>query len=257
MNVGPALVQNGEWLKMDSKRTIIALNCAIFLYMFGVGLITPLLPGKILAFSGSVVQVGWLAFACAYILSQVPIGIWADKLGYSLFITLGFLACGVAGSLFVTADSTLFIIAGRFVQGIGEAPLWALAPALFSILNPKHKARIIGWYTACLHIGLTSGSVFFLVSNGSLSSRLAFMIFVILCITAGIISMVFANTKTCHCKEIVKILDADTCSISTLPRHPKVVCILPGIVVYGVGYGIYLLGNLNPSVTNQQDTTNM
>ncbi len=50
---------------MDKKRTAIALNGAVFLFMLGVGLITPILPGKIYQFSQSMVQVGFLAAAFA------------------------------------------------------------------------------------------------------------------------------------------------------------------------------------------------
>ncbi len=68
---------------MDMKRTAIALNGAVFLFMLGVGLITPILPGKIYSLSQSTVQVGILAaaFACSYVIVQIPMGMLADRFG--------------------------------------------------------------------------------------------------------------------------------------------------------------------------------
>lgn len=221
---------------------IIALNSAIYIFMFGVGLITPLLPGKILNLSGSTVQVGWLAsaFACSFILFQVPIGFWADKFGYKFFIAFGYFVCGAAGFLYLIADSSTAIFGGRFIQGIGEAPLWALAPALLSILKPTCKARTIGWYNASLHIGLTSGSIFGFAVHEYLLEYQIFIIFTSLCIVAGILTLLCGNEKTTHSTISEARLGINNQEFFQLIKDRRIICVLSGITVYGVGYGIYL-----------------
>ena len=227
---------------MDSKKMIIALNCAIYIFMFGVGLITPLLPGKILNLSGSTFQVGWLAsaFACSFILFQVPIGLLADKFGYKIFIALGYFVCGTAGFIYLMADSSILILGGRLIQGVGEAPLWALAPALLSILKPTNKARVIGYYNASLHIGLTSGSIFGFAVHGYLPEYQAFVIFISLCTVAGILTLMCGNNKTTPSVTTESRFGIDNQELFQLVREPKNICLLSGIAVYGVGYGVYL-----------------
>jgi MFS family permease len=61
-------------------------------------------------------------------------------------------------ALFFTADSTFTIIAGRFVQGFGETPLWALAPALlptFLMKNSQVNQNSIGWLFIGFYIGIS------------------------------------------------------------------------------------------------------
>ena len=227
---------------MDSKRMIIALTCAIYIFMFGVGLITPLLPGKILSLSGSTVQVGWLAsaFACSYILFQVPIGFLADKFGYKIFIAFGYFVCGAAGCIYLIADSSILILGGRVIQGIGEVPLWALAPALLSILRPAYKARIIGWYNASLHIGLTSGSIFGFAVHGYLSEYQAFVIFTSFCILAITLTLMCGNENATPSVIPETHFDIDNQKLLQLIRDRRILCVLSGIAVYGAGYGVYL-----------------
>ncbi len=227
---------------MDSKRKIIALNCAIYIFMLGVGLITPLLPGKILNLSGSTIQVGWLAsaFACSYILFQVPIGFLADKFGYKIFIAFGYFVCGAAGFLYLNADSSNSILGGRLIQGIGEAPLWALAPALLSILKPAYKARVIGWYNASLHIGLTSGSILGLAVHGYWSECQIFMIYTSLCFVAGILTLLIGSERNSHSVAPETRSGIDNRELFLLIKDRRIICVLSGIAVYGVGYGIYI-----------------
>lgn len=229
-------------MKMDRKRSLLMLNCAIYLFMFGVGIITPILPGKILAFSGSTVQVGLLAsaFACSYLLVQIPLGVLADKFGYKTFIALGYFICGVAGFIYLLAGSSSLILVGRFMQGIGEAPLWALAPAILSILYPTSKARVIGWYNASLHIGLTSGSICGFVAYGYLPEQYAFIIFVLLCLVAGILTLMGGDEKAVHCSPREKDCSVDWRAFLQLITQRKIFCVLLGIVIYGAGYGIYI-----------------
>lgn len=227
---------------MDNTRMILALNCSIFLFMFGVGLITPLLPGKVLSFSGSAIQIGCLAsaFACSFIIVQVPIGILADKFGYKYFIACGYLVCGLSGFMYLLADSPVMILSGRFIQGIGEAPLWALAPAILSLYYPRNKASVIGWYNGSLHIGLTSGSIFSFIVHDDLPKDLIFWIFISVCFMSALCTLIFVNEKPVLREKLAPQTGLKKQIFLHLIQDYRILCVLIGITIYGVGYGLYI-----------------
>jgi len=227
---------------MDTKRMTIALNGSVFLFMLGVGLITPVLPGKIFTFSQSTVQVGILAatFAISYVLVQIPMGIWSDRLGYKRFIVSGYILCGSAGVFYLLAKTSSTILLGRIVQGLGEAPLWALAPAILSLIHTNTKGKEIGKYNASIHLGLTSGSLigFFVLKHCSESS--VFLLYVLLCFLATM--WTFGSVQG---ERLVPLPTEDISKqghkrkLLLLKKH-STIAVLTGITLYGVGYGVFM-----------------
>ncbi|WP_461211575.1 MFS transporter [Desulfocurvus sp. DL9XJH121] len=144
---------------MHSRFTLAGLCLAVFLVMAGMGVAAVALPERYLGVSGSVGASGWLAsaFAAAYLLGQYPAGRWADGCGYRPVLVLGCLLIAAAALVFGAAPTTTAIYAGRFVQGLGEAPVWALAPALLGRLYPSMRGRVMGLYNAAFHLGLMLG----------------------------------------------------------------------------------------------------
>jgi len=144
---------------MRRYQSLLALNVSVFLLMVGVGMIVALLPQRIMDLSHSVAAVGYLAaaFALSYVLLQIPVGKLADKVGCKLPLLVGYGLCGITGLLYYGADTTTLIFLGRFLQGIGEVPIWALAPALLSLQYANTKGRAIGIYNASFHLGLSVG----------------------------------------------------------------------------------------------------
>ena len=119
-------------------------------------MIVALLPQRVIDMTGSVSAVGYLTaiFAISYMLVQIPSGMLSDKLGYKFFLIWGYLFCGLAGILYYAPGGVTHTYWGRFFQGMGESPIWALAPALLSRHYPREKGKIMGMYTAALHAGL-------------------------------------------------------------------------------------------------------
>lgn len=227
---------------MDTKKTTTTLNGSVLLLMSGVGLITPILPGKILALSHSTVQVGILAaaFACSYILVQVPMGMLADRLGFKWFIVAGYALCGIAGVLYFTADSSYQILAGRVIQGLGEAPLWALAPAYLSIINENIKGRTIGTYNASIHLGLTAGSLIGYIALNFFTEQHILAAFACICFTsAGWTALGMQEKKYVTKRPGKSALIYQTGSKEFL-GDVRVITVLLGIFLYGVGYGVFM-----------------
>ena len=130
-------------MKMENRHTLAALNGAGFLLMLGVGMITPLLPGKIFNYTHSATQVGGLAaaFAFSYVLVQVPMGILADRYGFKHFIVVGYIFCAIAGGFYLFARSSgrllqrFFLFPARdikekFSDGIMALFIWAWQEAV-------------------------------------------------------------------------------------------------------------------------------
>ena len=144
---------------MQKPFPLFILSLSATLLMLGVGMIVALLLQRVHALTGSLESVGLVAsiFALAYLLAQLPIGALSDRLGPKRFLVIGYLLCALSGDVFFSTETAGGIFLGRFVQGLGEAPIWALGPAVLSLAYPTAKGRAIGIYNAAIHAGLTAG----------------------------------------------------------------------------------------------------
>lgn len=225
---------------MSNNRTFGGLIISIFLMMSGVGMIVALLPQRIIEITGSGDSVGFLAsaFAISYILFQIPIGNLADKIGFKIILVCGYSLCSVAGILFFYSDKSYFIFIGRFIQGLGEVPVWALAPALLSIKYPLMKGKAIGAYNAAFHMGLTIGPVLGILLQHIWPNDRAFLLYGVLCLAGAMVvqtgveegQVTREKSKTSlGLKHIIAILSNRIALLTLL-----------GITLYGVGYGSFI-----------------
>ncbi|WP_291299791.1 MFS transporter [Desulfosporosinus sp. BICA1-9] len=180
-------------ITMLRDKTLWGLILAVLFMMVGVGMIVVILPQRIVSLDGNSHSVGYLAsaFAFSYILFQVPIGSLSDKLGFRPFLIIGYLLCFLAGLVFFFATSSGLIFFARFMQGVGEAPVWALAPALLSVKFPMAVA--IGLFFSLFYVAISLSQVI----TGSLSDRFGwntFMIIGLLVAAVGIIITPFLSS---------------------------------------------------------------
>ncbi|GAK56738.1 quinolone resistance protein NorA-like protein [Candidatus Vecturithrix granuli] len=220
---------------------VIVLNCSVFIFMGGVGMIVALLPQRIITLSGSISQVGYLAsaFAVSYVLFQLPIGRLADLLGFTRFLIGGYLLCACTGVLYYFADTALTIFIGRILQGLGEAPIWALAPALLSLHYPADKGKMIGLYNASIHLGLTAGSLLGIQLSQIWQGNEAFLVFAGGSFLGGIGVLYFLENP-CQASVGAKTLKVDYSQLSALITTREPLIVFVGILLYGAGYGIFL-----------------
>jgi len=225
---------------MDRSISVVTINIAVFLLMIGVGMIMTLLPRQILALSGSVASVGYLAsaFAVTYVLFQIPVGILSDKMGFKPFLISGYFICSLAGLLYSVSTSSLLVYFARMLQGIGEVPIWAIAPALLAILYPDHKGKFMGLYNACLHCGLTMGSFLGILVPKFCQGQAVFLIFSGISFFGGL--LIFLGVKPIKKDpglSLPRIRLKDAISLLKISTLQKV---LFGIFLYGAGYGIFV-----------------
>ena len=135
------------------------LCVAVFLAMTGMGMVVAALPEKYLLTGGDMRSAGWLSaiFALSYMACQYPVGRLADKLGARYVLATGFLLMAASAAVYALSRETWGLYAGRLLQGAGEAPVWAIAPALLGRLYPAIRGRALGFYNAAFHVGLMTG----------------------------------------------------------------------------------------------------
>jgi MFS family permease len=226
---------------MSNFRILIVVSLAASLLMVGVGMIVALLPQRVLDLSGSLQDVGYVAsfFALSYLMLQLPLGNLADRFGAKPFLVLGYALCCISGLVFFYAGSSESIFLGRFIQGAGEAPVWALGPALLCLAYPHAKGKVIGIYNASIHTGLTIGPLLgiFLFPTGE--GNIPFLLFTALCFSGGMAILLFLPRRRSTAKPVVGQTPALREVVKLLRvRGPLVT--LSGILLYGAAYGIFV-----------------
>lgn len=225
---------------MKNTGTGIGLNIAVFLMMLGVGMIMALLPQRMITVTRSTREVAYLAsaFAVSYIALQVPIGRLADRLGAGRFIVLGYLVCCATGILYFFSNRGFFFLLGRLFQGAGEAPVWALAPALLSVLHPHDKGKAMGLYNASIHVGLTLGPLLGLALARLLPGNYPFLFYAGACLLGALVSFVTVTNRTAPPRAAGEAFTFR--SILRLTTRRSSLVALAGIALYGAGYGLFL-----------------
>lgn len=225
---------------MGQRKTLIGLNLSVFMMMLGVGMTMALLPKKIIDLTGSGSTVSYLAsaFAISYIILQLPIGNLSDKLGFKFFLFSGYLLCFATGLLYYFSNNANMIFLGRIFQGAGEAPIWALAPALLSIRYPNSKGKVIGIYNAAIHIGLTVGPILGIAVLKIWTGNQAFLFYSFVCLVGAVI--ILFSVENANKNEITEKETMNFKNILALVSDRSTFVALAGITLYGAGYGIFL-----------------
>jgi MFS family permease len=225
---------------MARYKLAVSLSCSVFLLMLGVGVTVALLPRRVIALSGSFVDVGCLAsaFAFPFVLLQIPIGRLADRYGFGAFLTAGYMFCCLSGLTYCFAETPTSIFVGRILQGIGEAPIWALAPALLSIQYSEGKGKAMGMYNTSIHLGLTAGSLLGLLTFDVWNGDEAFWVLTATSMCGGLLIPRFIGSPHRGTSEMAK--RAEKRNLVSLMSSREFCAILAGITLYGCGYGMFL-----------------
>lgn len=223
---------------MFKDKTLLGLILAVVLMMAGVGMVVTLLPQRIVDLDGNGRSVGYIAsaFAFSYMLLQVPIGRLSDKIGYKPLLIVGYLLCFLTGLVFYFAASSSVIFFARLMQGAGEAPVWALAPALLSLKFPLTKGRVIGIYNAAFHFGLTLGPILGIVLAKELHSNEIFLVYSFACLAGAIVIYLLVEPHAKAEEQTIGLLDYQNI-LKLLKQQQTLICFM-GITLYGAGYGI-------------------
>ncbi len=211
---------------------LAGLCLAVFLSMAGMGLAGVALPEKYLQAAGSMRSAGLLSslFAVAYISCQYPSGLIADRFGYSYVLAFGFLFMALSATVYAQSNTAWGIYLGRMLQGAGEAPVWAAAPAYLGRVYCETRGRAIGWYNAAFHLGMLSGPCFVLLGC-RISGVLIFQMFAWLCL-AGMLLVLTVVRR--HWQDDSAAADFS----GAIERNVRVWPLFLGVPVFGAAYGL-------------------
>lgn len=226
---------------MENRTSARALCVAAFFQMAGVGLIVALLPSRVIQLSYSIGSVGFLAsaFAVPFVLFQLPVGILGDRYGHKRILVVGYLISCLTGLVYFRAGSVLSFLGGRVLQGLGEIPAWAIAPALLSLLLTNRKGEAIGTYNASIHLGLTAGSIMSVFACSVWTGNEAFLFYAVTGLIGALVVALYvkdagrqtagSTTETADCRQLRQALKG----IDRPAIHA-------GIALYGGSYGAFL-----------------
>lgn len=186
-------------------------------------------------------------------MAQLLVGAVADRLGAKPLLVIGYGLCAVAGLMFAAAQSADAIYLGRLVQGVGEAPVWALGPALLAQARPHAKCRVIGAYNAAIHAGLMGGPLLSLLVAPSGEGAAPFLAFAAMCFVGGAAIHLLApavapaatasSGQPASARRFLRLMTV---------RRPMI--LLVGVLCYGGCYGVFVsVLPISLSVLNQFD----
>ena len=204
---------------------------AVFLAMTGMGMAGVALPEKYLQAAGTMRSAGWLAsmFALSYMCCQYPAGWFADRYGYRHILGLGFFLMALSAAVFDRTHTVWGIYLGRLLQGAGEAPVWALAPAYLGRTYSGMRGKAIGWYNAAFHVGMMTGP--FIVSQGGAGGSTSFRLFA-WCSLAAVV-LVLASVR-----QGARTLAEPSGPLAGVPAEGGLWPLAFGVPLFGAVYGL-------------------
>ncbi|SMC60070.1 MFS transporter [Sporomusa malonica] len=225
---------------MFKHSQLLVLSISVFLLMLGDGMVLALLPKTVISLTNSNLYVGYLAstYALAQVMSQLPIGMLSDRWGPKFFVLLGYVLSFIAGLLFYFTNDVNLIFWGRVLQGIAEAPLLSLAPALLSVRYSADKGKAIGIYNASIYLGLTAGPFLRVVLLQGWSDHQIFLLYAVLCLIGAIIICCSMRNQLERQSTVKETMNINSCL--TLMKNPQTLAVLWGITLYGAGFGIFM-----------------
>ena len=149
---------------MSSKRrartALFGIIAAVFIVGTGVGSVLPVLPLFLRERGGSYTLVGVVVGASlvAQFIGQYPAGLLSDRLGRRPLMIGGLLVYGAAIAAFALPLGIVWLVALRFIQGLGAAAFRPGSRAAVADLVPAEERGVaFGWMTGADMSGLIVG----------------------------------------------------------------------------------------------------
>jgi DHA2 family multidrug resistance protein-like MFS transporter len=135
--------------------SVLAAMALVVLDAAGAALSLPTIRAELEVSAAMSVRV-LLAYQIALLIALLPVAALGESFGYRRIFSLG-LAIFIAASLFcAAAPSIAWLLAARFVQGLGAAAIMALGVALLRQAVPERLGAAIGW--SALTVALCSAA---------------------------------------------------------------------------------------------------
>ena len=140
---------------------LVILMVTAFMDMVGVLMIIPLLPfyAEDMGAGGLVVGLLVSSFSVAQLLMAPVWGRFSDHYGRRPALVIGMTASAIAYVIFAYADSLWLLFFSRIVQGAGGGTVSVIQAYVADALEPKDRAKGLGWLSAATNAGVALGPV--------------------------------------------------------------------------------------------------
>jgi MFS family permease len=131
----------------DVRRLLILASVMVFFDVAFYAAIAPLLPEYVARFDLSKAQAGILAasYAGGTLLSSLPAGLLATRLGPRRTAIAGLLLLGASSVVFGFGESIVLLDVARFAQGVSGALIWSGSLTwLITSTDPERRGSVIG-----------------------------------------------------------------------------------------------------------------
>src|SRR3954465_9188656 len=142
-----------------SAGKLVVLMVTAFMDMVGVLMIIPLLPfyAQKMGAGGFVVGLLVSSFSIAQLLMAPVWGRLSDHYGRRPALIVGMTASAIAYIIFAYADSLWLLFFSRLVQGAGGGTVSVIQAYVADALEPKDRAKGLGWLSAATNAGVALG----------------------------------------------------------------------------------------------------
>src|SRR5438093_9893221 len=160
-----------------------ALALTMFVEAVGYGVVAPTLPFLARDAGADDAQIGFLVglYAAVGLLAGIPFGLLANRYGRRTLVLVGLGCLSIASFGFVFAPTYPWLVAARFVQGLGATAIWVGALTMAADLSPdSHMGRTMSWITGSWSLGFVVGPAL----GGLGSVRFPFVLYAALSLVA-------------------------------------------------------------------------
>jgi EmrB/QacA subfamily drug resistance transporter len=178
-----------------NKNVVLFIICLLAISIPFMGLaLNVALPSISHEFKADAVLLNWIvgAYALGIAIFSVPFGRIADIAGLKRVFILGMVILILASITIVIANSALFLIIIRFVQGIGGAMITSTSMALLTTFYPgKQRGKALGIYTAFVYAGGSIGPLI----GGIITEHLSWRYIFLVPLPVGLLALILSFVK--------------------------------------------------------------
>jgi len=142
------------------KRALQTLLICVFIAMIGLGIVSPLIPiyASNLGATGVWIGLIYSSFSLSRAMLMTPIGKLSDTRSKKKIICVGLGAYALVSILYIFAWNPPFLMAVRFIHGVGSAMVIPVASAYVVELTPKgEEGRYMGMMNMAMFTGFGMG----------------------------------------------------------------------------------------------------
>ena len=187
-------------MKNRRKNQSILLVVAITSFMgtFLVSAVNIALPSIEHDFSLSALQLSWIitSFILGMALFMLPAGVWGDNSDNTKLFKLGLIIFTLSSAICYIAPNGTWLIAARFLQGIGAAFSGTTGNAiLVSSFPAERRGRVLGISVSAVYSGLALGPLLGGIITQSFGWRNLFLIAVVFGVFTTVISIIYLKSQ--------------------------------------------------------------